>query len=101
MAIGMVDRWVDTHILHSDPAMGEEERRALLEIAKDTVGETYLEDDPSALEWFAGLIPSKADAAQYIHNLFPAASWGPRYNLHWLLGDAIAGKLYQSVYTTF
>ncbi|KAF2682275.1 sulfate permease-like protein [Lentithecium fluviatile CBS 122367] len=83
--------WFRDKVLHADPTEREEEKETLLKIARDTLGETYVEDDPSVAEFFAGLVPTKAHVAQYVHNLFPSASWVRRYNLHWLLGDAIAG----------
>lgn len=52
----------------------------------------YLEDEPSVAEWFKELAPSKAGAIQYVHDLFPFATWISRYGLNWLLGDVIAGK---------
>jgi sodium-independent sulfate anion transporter 11 len=83
--------WVRTKVLHADPVAHEEEKEALLNIARDTVDEIYLEDDPSVGEWLKSLVPTKSHAAQYVRNLFPSAGWIPRYNVHWLIGDAIAG----------
>ena len=65
---------------------------SLTNIAQDTIGETYIEQDPSVLEWFRDLVPTSQDVADYARGLFPSARWIPRYNLHWLAGDAIAGK---------
>jgi solute carrier family 26 (sodium-independent sulfate anion transporter), member 11 len=59
--------------------------------AKRTLNSTYVEDEPTVKEWLRSLVPTRHGAAGYIHNLFPSAQWMPRYNLHWLLGDAIAG----------
>ena len=92
MPVQNMGSWVRTEVLHVDLAGREKEKETLLDIARDTIGETYLEDDPSVAEWFASLVPTKAHAAQYVRNLFPSAGWIPRYNLHWLLGDAIAGR---------
>ncbi|RMZ70599.1 sulfate permease 2 [Pyrenophora seminiperda CCB06] len=60
-------------------------------IAHDTIGEAYLEEDPSVLEWFRDLVPTLQDVTGYVRELFPSARWIPRYNVHWLAGDAIAG----------
>jgi hypothetical protein len=65
----------------------------LNDVANDTVGETYIEEDPSVAEWFRQLVPTSHGAAEYARDLFPSARWLRRYNLHWLAGDAIAGML--------
>ncbi|KAI4687983.1 uncharacterized protein J4E84_004911 [Alternaria hordeiaustralica] len=67
------------------------QRTSLKDIAHETVGETYIEEDPSVAEWFREFIPTSHGAAQYVRELFPSARWLRRYNLHWLAGDAIAG----------
>ncbi|KAF2829026.1 sulfate permease-like protein [Ophiobolus disseminans] len=64
---------------------------SLEKIARETINQTYCEDDPSVAEWFQGLVPSSAGVAEYVHDLFPAAQWLRRYNLHWLAGDVVAG----------
>lgn len=73
-----------------------EERRkqtaSLEQIARETINQTYHEDDPSVAEWFRDLIPSSAGVAEYVSELFPSAHWVRRYNVQWLIGDLIAGK---------
>jgi sodium-independent sulfate anion transporter 11 len=73
-----------------------EERRkqtaSLEQIARETINETYHEDDPSVAEWFKDLVPSSAGVAEYVRELFPSARWVRRYNKSWLVGDLIAGK---------
>lgn len=64
----------------------------LKNVAHETIGETYIEEDPSVAEWFRECVPTSQDAAGYVRELFPSARWIRRYNLHWLAGDAIAGK---------
>lgn len=61
--------------------------------AKETItpADIYLEQEPSVGEWFKELAPSRAAAADYLHGLFPSATWVPRYALNWLIGDFIAG----------
>ncbi|KAF1839318.1 sulfate permease [Decorospora gaudefroyi] len=63
----------------------------LKQAASDTSCDVYVEDDPSVSEWFRELVPTSQGIAEYVRDLFPSAQWVPRYNLHWLLGDAIAG----------
>lgn len=64
---------------------------SLEQIARETINQTYHEDDPSVAEWFRGLVPSSAGVAEYMSELFPSARWVRRYNVHWLVGDLIAG----------
>lgn len=74
----------------------EESRRktaSLEQIARETINQTYHEEDPSVAEWFQGLVPSSEGVAEYVRDLFPSAQWVRRYNVHWLMGDVIAGKL--------
>lgn len=63
------------------------------QIARETIGTIYLEEDPSVAEWFRGLVPSSHGVAEYVADVFPSAQWMRRYNLEWLTGDTIAGKL--------
>lgn len=64
---------------------------SLEQIARETINQTYCEEDPSVTEWFQGLVPSSSGVAEYVSELFPSAQWVRRYNLHWLAGDLIAG----------
>ena len=61
-------------------------------IANETIGDAFTEEDPSVAEWFRSLVPSSEGVGQYARDLFPSAQWMRRYNVHWLIGDAIAGK---------
>ncbi|KAL6703510.1 hypothetical protein ACN47E_009608 [Coniothyrium glycines] len=61
------------------------------QLARETIGEAYIEEDPSVAEWFRGLVPSSRGVAEYVHELFPSARWVTRYNVPWLVGDMIAG----------
>ena len=61
------------------------------DIANETIGESYVEEDPSVAEWFRDCVPTSSGVAEYIREVFPSARWIRRYNLHWLVGDVIAG----------
>jgi sodium-independent sulfate anion transporter 11 len=88
-----VGSFVRTKIFHDDEAARKEEQEELIKIARDPIGDTYIEEDPTVAEWLHSLAPTKAGAVQYFRDLFPSARWARRYNTHWLIGDAIAGKL--------
>jgi sodium-independent sulfate anion transporter 11 len=53
--------------------------------------DTYVEQEPTAIEWFHEIIPTGQEVAQYFANLFPFLQWITRYNVQWLLGDLVAG----------
>lgn len=60
--------------------------------ANEVIGYNYLEEEPTIGQWGRQLVPTKQGVANYVRSLFPSATWIGRYNLHWLAGDAIAGK---------
>ncbi|KAK7729463.1 hypothetical protein SLS57_001948 [Botryosphaeria dothidea] len=53
--------------------------------------DTYVEEEPTVLEWFQSIVPSGSDVLHYVKSLFPFLSWIDRYNLQWLYGDLVAG----------
>jgi solute carrier family 26 (sodium-independent sulfate anion transporter), member 11 len=53
--------------------------------------DTYVEEEPTTLEWIHGVLPTGQTAVNYIQNLFPFTKWILRYNSQWFLGDLIAG----------
>lgn len=60
--------------------------------------DTYVEREPTAAEWFAKFTPSATAFKRYFRSLFPFLDWIFHYNLTWLFGDIIAGKLrYHSI----
>lgn len=54
--------------------------------------DTYLEEEPTVLEWFKEVTPGSRDALRYLRNLFPFTHWIGRYNSAWLAGDLVAGQ---------
>jgi hypothetical protein len=93
MAFKKLSHFVTKDVLHINP--NERYRRQPKDLekrAKEAILHPYLEKEPSVGEWLRQFAPSREGAAQYMHNLFPSATWMRRYNLHWMLGDAIAGK---------
>ncbi|KAF2129222.1 sulfate permease [Dothidotthia symphoricarpi CBS 119687] len=83
--------FLKTEVFHASSQDRCQNTTYLEQVARETIGETYLEDDPSVAEWFQGLVPSSHSVIEYVRELFPSVQWMRRYNLHWLLGDAIAG----------
>lgn len=54
-------------------------------------GDSYVEEEPTAVEWIMSVIPTGRQILAYAHNLFPFTHWIMRYNLQWLSGDLVAG----------
>jgi sodium-independent sulfate anion transporter 11 len=59
--------------------------------ARQLFEHVYIEEDPTIKEELIALVPSSRSIRHYFQNLFPFVDWLPRYNIHWLLGDALAG----------
>ena len=53
--------------------------------------ETYVEDEPTSIEWIQEVMPTTQTAVNYVRNLFPFTKWILRYNFQWLAGDLVAG----------
>jgi hypothetical protein len=68
------------------------EQKALEKLAKDAVVTPHVEKEPSVREWIWSLRLTQQGCIQYIGSLFPFTSWITRYNVHWMLGDTIAGE---------
>ena len=54
--------------------------------------DTYVEQEPTAVEWMHDTLPNGHDLARYARSLFPFLSWIGFYNLQWLLGDLVANR---------
>jgi sodium-independent sulfate anion transporter 11 len=55
--------------------------------------DTYVEHEPTAWEWLQDTLPSGRGLWEYFLSLFPFVHWITRYNVQWLTGDLVAGKL--------
>lgn len=53
--------------------------------------DSFVEEEPTVLEWVGEFKPTGSGLSQYILGLFPFVSWIHRYNLKWLYGDMVAG----------
>lgn len=58
-----------------------------------STADIYVEQEPIAWDWLEDLFPSGRQLLQYVYNLFPFVHWIGRYNLQWLSGDLVAGRL--------
>lgn len=54
--------------------------------------DTYVESEPTVVEWVQDTLPSGQELSQYARSLFPFLSWIGFYNLQWLAGDLVAGE---------
>lgn len=53
--------------------------------------DTYVEQEPTTLEYLTDLAPTGRQVGNYFYSLFPFLRWIGRYNAQWLLGDLVAG----------
>ncbi|KAG4439864.1 hypothetical protein IFR05_004640 [Cadophora sp. M221] len=53
--------------------------------------DTYVEQEPHAIDWVREVTPSGSDLRQYLWSLFPFLHWITRYNAQWAAGDMVAG----------
>jgi sodium-independent sulfate anion transporter 11 len=58
-----------------------------------TSADTYVEEEPTVMEWLRDVTPNGRDLVRYFISLFPFVNWITRYNLQWFYGDLIAGKI--------
>lgn len=56
--------------------------------------DTFVEQAPTAGEYFRELAPSGKEVLEYIKSLFPFLYWIGKYNMQWLAGDLVAGESY-------
>jgi sodium-independent sulfate anion transporter 11 len=55
--------------------------------------DTYIEEEPTVLEWIHEITPDRKAVWTYVAGLFPFVHWITRYNLQWFYGDLVAGTL--------
>lgn len=55
--------------------------------------DSYVEHEPTVWEWICQITPNGRQLLDYFISLFPFLNWITRYNLQWLTGDLVAGKL--------
>lgn len=63
-----------------------------------STADTFVEEEPSSLEWISQVTPTSRTFVDWVYHLFPFTHWIGRYNGTWLIGDLIAG---QSTLTCF
>ena len=54
--------------------------------------DTYVEKEPTSLEWIRSVAPSGRTFINWTYSLFPFTHWIGSYNSQWLIGDLVAGK---------
>lgn len=56
-----------------------------------STADTYVEEEPTTLEWISQIMPTGRTFVHWAYNLFPFTHWITRYNTQWLIGDLVAG----------
>ena len=59
--------------------------------------DTYVEREPTAIEYLSKFTPSFGAFKRYLRSLFPFLDWIFHYNLTWLFGDVVAGRIYKII----
>lgn len=54
--------------------------------------DTYVEEEPTVLEWLQKLLPTGKGVLHYLYSLIPFVHWIGHYNVQWLFGDLVAGQ---------
>jgi len=57
-----------------------------------STADTFVEEEPSSLEWIRQVAPTRRTFLNWAYNLFPFTHWIGRYNGTWLIGDLVAGQ---------
>lgn len=60
--------------------------------------DTYVEEEPTSIEWLRETLPGTAGVKNYLSHLFPFVHWITRYNWQWFLGDVVAGMFIVFLY---
>ena len=55
------------------------------------IDDTYIEEDPTVLEWIKNKQPTGKGSVNFFISLFPFISWIGKYNRTWFYGDMVAG----------
>lgn len=58
-----------------------------------STADTYVEEEPTTLDWILQVAPTGRTFIRWAHSLFPFTHWIGRYNGTWLIGDLVAGLL--------
>lgn len=56
-----------------------------------STADTYVEQEPTTLEWILQTLPGPRTFINWAARLFPFTHWIDRYNVNWLVGDLVAG----------
>jgi len=72
--------------------LGKEDVTSEESVFSTATANTHVEKDPTLLEWFHSITPTRREVLHYFYNLFPFIHWITRYNSQWFIGDLVAGK---------
>ena len=57
-----------------------------------STADTFVEQEPTSLEWIRETAPTGRTFKNWAFGLFPFVHWITRYNTSWLIGDLVAGQ---------
>lgn len=60
-------------------------------------GDSFVEEEPTTMEYIREIMPGREELGRYVISLFPFTQWIMHYNLQWLIGDLVAGQLFPRI----
>lgn len=61
-------------------------------VFSSSTADTYVEQEPTSLEWITEVAPTTRTFLNWAYHLFPFTHWIGRYNGTWLIADLVAGQ---------
>jgi hypothetical protein len=56
--------------------------------------DSFVEEQPTTMEFLEEITPTGKDILQYLRSLFPFLNWIFFYNMQWFIGDLVAGECF-------
>ena len=75
---------------YRDPT-GQEDLTRGESVFSVSTADTFVEQEPTTLEWITQTAPSPRTFVNWANSLFPFTHWIGRYNATWLIADLVAG----------
>lgn len=75
---------------------GQEDLTRGESVFSGSTADTYVEEEPTALEWISQVAPTPRKFMNWFSHLFPFTHWIGHYNGTWLIGDLVAGQSHLS-----
>ena len=84
-------KFLGIKLQYRDPT-GEENLTRGESVFSVSTADTFVEQEPTSLEWIRDTAPTGRTFKNWAYGLFPFTHWITRYNTSWLVGDLVAGQ---------